>query len=105
MKKMLFESMQDVYDELERIYDNAHDKNRTDNIGKSLYISAGYFVDYEKLVCNKIQNTIKKVTYSNKTKTPVYSTVQETPVSFIDDYFIIDEEIDSINKETKANKK
>ena len=104
----MFNSIQDVYDELERLYDRAVGKSNS--VGESLYISSNFFVDNEKLLDKEIQKTIHKYIYSKVSKTPPYATVQETPAEFIEDFIIIDEETkaiaDSINKEnlSKRNK-
>ena len=99
----MFNNIDDVYSELERLYDRA--VNKSDSIGEVLYLSAGFFVDYEILVCRHIQNDIKKYIYSKVSKTPPYTSVLNTPASFIDDYIIIDEETQAIsNSIQKANK-
>ena len=98
----MFNNIDDVYDELERLYDRAIDKSKA--IGEALFISAGFFVDYEKLICNDIQLDIKKYIYSRISKTPPYTSVNETPASFIDDYIIIDEETQAISNSIEKDK-
>ena len=87
--------MYDVYDELERLYDRA--KGKSNSIGEALYVSAGFFVDYTRLLDSKIQATIHKYIYSKASNTPPYSTIQETPLSFIEDYTTIDAEVKAIH--------
>ena len=101
-KHIMFNNIDDVYDELERLYDRAIDKSKA--IGEALFISAGFFVDYEKLICNDIQLDIKKYIYSRISKTPPYTSVNETPASFIDDYIIIDEETQAISNSIEKDK-
>ena len=100
-KKIIFNNINDVYDELERLYDRA--VNKSDSIGEALFISAGFFVDYTKLVCRDIQTDIKKYIYSRVSKTPPYASVIDTPASFIDDFIIIDEETKAISNSIEKN--
>ncbi len=94
--------MDDVYDELERLYDRA--KGKSNSVGEGLYVSAGFFVNYDKLLDRKIQATIHKYIYSKASNTPPYSTIQETPLSFIEDYTTIDAEVKAIhNSESKES--
>ena len=93
--------MNDVFDELERLNDRA--KSRSDKIGEGLYLSAGFFVDYDKLIDRDIQNTIRKYIYSKISNTPPYISIQETPASFIEDFIIIDEETREISESTNTD--
>tara|TARA_Y100000401_G_C8317609_1_gene223431 strand:+ start:1088 stop:1405 length:318 start_codon:yes stop_codon:yes gene_type:complete len=84
--------MEDVYDELIRLYDRSHNNKMTARLGESLYLSAGYFVDYSRLIDDKVQMNIKKYIYSKVSRTPPYVSIQDTPADFIDSFIIIDEE-------------
>ena len=86
--------MQDVYDELERLYDRANGKSGS--VGEGIFLSAGFFVDYERLLDRGIQNTIRKYLYSKASNTPPYASIQETPATFIEDFIVIDEETKDI---------
>ena len=69
-----------------------------------MYLQAGYFVDYSKLVDDSIQNTIKKYIYSKISNTPPYTSIQDTPFTFIDDFIIIDQESKYIsNQQNKGS--
>ncbi len=97
MKEVEFDSMDDVWKELERLYDNAQRRKKTDKLGETLFLSAGYFVDYERLVNREIQDNIRKYIYCKSSGTPPYKDLDSTPISFIDDFLIIDEETQSIS--------
>ena len=100
MAKPYYKSIDDVYAELNRIFDNA--KNKKNCVGEALFLSAGFFVDYEKLVDRQIQVSIKKYVYSKASNTPPYTSISETPVAFIEDYLIIDEEVKYIEASTQT---
>ena len=71
---------------------------------KGFKTSTGFFVNYDKLLDRKIQATIHKYIYSKASNTPPYSTIQETPLSFIEDYTTIDAEVKAIhNSESKES--
>ena len=95
--------MDDVWDELERIYARAEGKSGS--IGEALYLSAGFFVDYDKLIDREIQNTIKKYVYSKASNTPPYLSIKKTPIAFIDDFLVIDEEFKAFSDTNNMDSK
>ena len=103
-KNIIFNNIDNVYEELERLYDRA--KGKSNSIGEALYVSAGFFVDYERLLDKRIQATIHKYIYCKASNTPPYATVQVTPLAFMEDFLTIDEEIKAISaSESKENSK
>jgi hypothetical protein len=96
-KYITFNSIEDVFDELVRLYDKAHNSNMTEKLGESLYRMAGFFCDYPRLVRTKHQVLIKKYLYCKASNTPPYDSIQDTPADFIEDWLIVDNEVAVIN--------
>ena len=86
--------MDDIYKELETVYDNCSAKGF--KVGHALYTHSNFIVNNIKLLNQDYQDMIKKYYYSKMSKTPPYSSVEETPVDFIDNYLIIDFEANYI---------
>lgn len=100
LKKMItFESIEDVYLELERCYDEAVLEGYP--IGTALYHQHFFFANSQDLLDGKCQRLIKEYSYCKDTNTPPYPSIQQTPASYIDDFMIIKDEI----YEYKKNKK
>ena len=57
-------------------------------MGESLYVSHLFYSNPTNFYDPKIQNRIKKVQYSLESNTPLYSTVQDTPASVVDEFLI-----------------
>jgi hypothetical protein len=53
-----------------------------------LFVSHLFYSNPTNFYDNSIQNRIKKVQYSLESKTPLYSTVQDTPASVVDEFLI-----------------
>lgn len=102
-KQILYSSIDDIYKELASLYDEA--KERGFNLGEALYRQSLFFVDANILVNSNAQNLIKKYTFCKKFNIPPYKSLQETPAKFIDDFMIIDEEVNAIkdNKNNEVN--
>ena len=101
-KNVFYKNIDDVYAELERIFDNA--QGGAGSVGEALYLNAGFFVNYDKLVNRHTQVSIKKYIYSKASNTPPYASIDETPVNFIDDFLIIDEEVKYIQASGETEK-
>lgn len=84
-KEIEFKSIEDVYEELCRCYDKSFNKYP---LGESLFVSHLFYSNPANFYDNTIQNRIKKVQYSLESKTPLYSTVQDTPASVVDEFLI-----------------
>jgi len=94
MKSVVYDSITDVYDELERVYDEAVDGNFKK--GKSLYEQHFFFCNPQLLYSHKYQAQIKMVEYAKLTSTPPYPTMYDTPIQFVDEFFIIQKELKDI---------
>jgi len=102
MKDVVFESMEDVWNEFERLYDKSKSKKTNSKLGESLYLMASYFVDIERLVNQEIQDTILKYIYCKQSNTPPYKDLNSTPAYFIEDFLMIDEETQNISNSIQA---
>ena len=99
-KKKVFNGINDVYNEVMNIYEMAEQKGL--NIGESLYSSCAFFVDYELFLDSKIQDRIKEYNYCKAFNCSPYPSMMETPVNMIDDFMIIDQEVNQcIEKKQK----
>jgi len=84
-KEIEFNSIEDVYEELCRCYDKSFNKYP---LGESLFVSHLFYSNPANFYDHNIQNRIKKVQYSLESNTPLYSTVQDTPASVVDEFLI-----------------
>ena len=97
-KKSLFVGITDVYDEIIRLYEEADTKGF--NVGEAIYTQSFFFADHELLLDSNMQNRIKEFKFCKTFSCPPYPNLQETPANIIDDFFIIEEEINyCINKQ------
>lgn len=95
-KKRIFRGINDVYDEVMRIYEATQKKNL--GIGQSLYSSCAFFVDYSLLLNSKMQDRIKEYNYCKAFSCSPYPSMMETPANMIDDFMIIEEEVNQCIK-------
>jgi len=99
-KKRIYQDIDDVYDEIIKLYDLS--KESGFEIGESLYFECAFFTDYELLVDINIQNRIKEYNYCKTFSCPPYPSMQETPAEIIEDFMIIEHEMNKfIAKENK----
>ena len=98
-KKVLFTHLNDVYDELMRLYDISVEKGF--DVGESLFEQSYYFTDPSILVEPKYQTRIKEYVYCKKFSCPPYPSLYETPYEIIEDFMTIDEEYEYSRKEVK----
>ena len=96
-KKRIYESIDDIYDEIVKLYDLSEEKGF--DIGKSLYSQCAFFTDFELLINSKYQNRIKEYNYCKSFSCPPYPSMQTTPADIIDDFMIIDYEYNKIVNE------
>ena len=100
-KHIEYKNINDVNKELIRLYDKI---KKREQYGNALFTQSKFFVDTDRLVDEKCQRDIKKYNYSKASKTPPYPTIQETPYNFIDNFLLIEEEINNIEEWlTKTN--
>ena len=95
-KKRIFRGINDVYDEVMRIYEATQKKNL--GIGQSLYSSCAFFADYSLLLNSKMQDRIKEYNYCKAFSCSTYPSMMETPANMIDDFMIIEEEVNQCIK-------
>jgi len=82
------------------LYDEAKEKGA--GIGEALYIQVPLFADAINLVQSDIQLRIKAYNYCKTFSTPPYPSLQDTPLTYIDDFTIIHAELQAASS---ANKK
>ena len=90
-KKAEFGSILDVYDEIIRLYEEADTKGF--NVGEAIYTQSFFFADHELLLDSSMQDRIKEYQFCKQFSCPPYPSLQETPPNIIDDFTIIEQEI------------
>ena len=90
-KNRIFRGIEDVYAEVIKIYDATEERGL--GIGQSLYSSCAFFADYLLLLDSKIQDRIKEYNYCKTFSCPPYPSMMETPANVIDDFMIIEQEV------------
>ena len=90
-KKAEFGSILDVYDEIIRLYEEADTKGF--NVGEAIYTQSFFFADHELLLDSTMQDRIKEYQFCKQFSCPPYPSLQETPPNIIDDFTIIEQEI------------
>ena len=102
-KRKLFETIEDVYKELELCYDEIMEKN-INEIGATLYEEHFFFCNTYELLDSDYQRKIKKYNFSKTFSVPPYPTLQDTPAEIIDDFMLIENELKNIkSKQVKEN--
>ena len=95
-KKSEFRDISDVYDECIRLYEEAEKKGF--NVGEAIYTQSFFFTDHELLIDSKMQNRIKEYRFCKSLSCPPYPSLSETPAEIVDDFFIIEEELNNCVK-------
>ena len=90
-KKAEFKGISDVYDEIIRLYDEAEDKGF--NVGESIYTQSFFFADHSLLIDEDCQLRIKEYNYCKTFSCPPYPSLQQTPPDVVDDFLIIEQEM------------
>ena len=93
-----FESVNDVYDELIRCYDNITD---TEDIGEVLYTEHFFFANTSELIEKRSQEKIKVYNYCKTFNCPPYPSIIETPAKELEELLIIDSEVKKHNNSKK----
>ena len=91
-KRKMFNSMEDVYEELEACYDEIMEKNIS-AIGDTLYTEHFYFCNTHELLDQNVQQRIKEYSYCKTFSTPPFPSLQETPAKVIDEFMLIEKEL------------
>ena len=92
-KKSEFKGISDVYDEIIRLYDEAEDKGF--NVGEAIYTQSFFFADHGLLINEDCQSRITEYKFCKQFNCPPYPSLQETPPNIIDDFLIIEEEVNN----------
>mgnify|MGYP003651384700 CR=1 FL=1 len=92
-KSRVFRGIECVYSEIEKIYDASIEEGF--GIGQSLYSSCAFFADYSLLLDSKMQDRIKEYNYCKTFSCSPYPSMMETPANVIDDFMIIEQEVNS----------
>tara|TARA_R110002020_G_scaffold475433_1_gene710000 strand:- start:147 stop:500 length:354 start_codon:yes stop_codon:yes gene_type:complete len=85
-----FESIDDVYDEIYRLYDEALEKDF--GIGEALYTQIPFFADIGLFLDRKCQNRIKEYNFCKNFNCPPAPSLREIKATIVDDFVIIDQE-------------
>ena len=100
----MFTNMEDVYTELEACYDEIMQKNIT-AIGETLYTEHFYFCNTNDLLDQKVQKRIKEYTYCKTFNCPPYSSLHKTPAKVIDEFMLIEKELNYLkSKDSNGSK-
>ena len=102
-KNVEFKSIEDVYEELELLYDKAHKSDFS--IGQALYTQSAFFTDSQLFADIKCQRRIKEYLFCEKFRTSLYPTMNETPCEIIDEFMIISQEHSACEKYDAEQKK
>ena len=96
-----FRNLDDVYDVIEDCYIECKQKG-FDRVGEALYEQALMFVNIDKIVDDNHQLRIKEYRFCKNFNCPPYPSLNETPAKTIDEFLIIEEEINQYkNRDTK----
>ena len=103
-KRNLFKNIDDVYKEIEMCYDEIIERGMS-KVSKTLYEEHFYFCNTSDLLNENYQHTIKKYTYSKTFSCPPYPSISETPIQTIDEFMIIDRELNYLKaKDSNGSK-
>ena len=98
-----FNSIDDIYDELISLYDEALEKGF--DLGEALYTQLPFFADYSLLVRKDIQESIKDYKFCKLFNCPPFKSLDDTPDIIKDSFFIIDQEYNNCVNHISENKK
>ena len=99
-KKETFNSIEDVYEKLVECYDKCKQKG-FDRLGEALYEQALFFVNIDKLIDQDCQLRIKEHKFCKEFNCPPYPSLKDTPANVIDEFTIIQEEINNFTSKDK----
>ncbi len=91
-KQETFYSIEDVYNVLLKCYDKCVAKG-FDRLGEALYQQALFIVNQELILDDDMQLTIKKHQFCKQFNCPPYPSLSQTPAKIIDDFMIIEQEM------------
>tara|TARA_R110000824_G_scaffold57588_8_gene156548 strand:+ start:253 stop:561 length:309 start_codon:yes stop_codon:yes gene_type:complete len=92
------ESINDVYNELINCYDEIQNFSET---GEILYMEHFFFANTSELLDKKTQEDIKVYNYCKAFNCPPYPSIQETPAKELENFLLIDSEVNKYYKSKK----
>ena len=102
-KQKTFNSIDDVYEVLIECYDKCIEKGYS-RLGEALHQQALFIVNEELMLDQDIQLTIKKHQFCKQFNCPPYPSMIETPANVIDDFMIIEQEMNNFANKDKNGK-
>ncbi|MAH51005.1 hypothetical protein CMI37_34635 [Candidatus Pacearchaeota archaeon] len=82
-----------MYDEIIRLYEEAESKGF--NVGEAIYTQSFFFADHGLLIDEDCQDRITEYKFCKQFNCPPYPSLKETPPNIIDDFLIIEEEVNN----------
>ena len=99
-----FNNIEDVYKTLEECYDKCVEKGFS-RLGEALYNQMLYVINDIQVLDPKMQEIIKQYNFCKKFNIPPYPSLQETPITTIDNFNVIDSEIENYkNRDNDGSK-
>ena len=96
--------MEDVYEELEACYAEIMEKS-INAIGDTLYTEHFFFCNTSELLDQEVQQRIKEYSYCKTFNCPPFSSLQETPANIIDEFMLIEKELNHLKaKDSNGSK-
>ena len=103
-KRKYFGSIKDVYRELELCYDEIMEK-KINAIGETLYTEHFFFCNTYELLNADYQRKIKKYNFCKTFNTPPHPSLESTSAETIDDFMLIENEVNYLkSQEAKKGK-
>ena len=100
-KRKEFLTIDDVYEELIKCYQELEDKNIV-NISENIYTEHFFFCNTSELLDRKIQLRIKEYNYSKAFNCPPYPSIINTPAQVVDDFLTIEYIMRNIKKDNNG---
>ena len=96
--------MEDVYEELEACYDEIMEKS-INAIGDTLYTEHFFFCNTNDLLDENVHKRIKEYSYCKTFSCPPFPSLQETPAKIIDEFMLIEKELNYLKaKDSNGSK-
>ena len=100
----MFRTMDDVYEELEACYDEIMER-QISSVGDTLYTEHFYFCNTSDLLDVNVQQRIKEYSYCKAFSTPPYPSLQQTPAQVVDEFMLIEKELNYLkSKDSNVSK-
>ena len=102
-KFVQYNSLDDIYAELIRLYDKAIVKGF--DLGEALFKQALHFTDLAHLLRTEEQDFIKRFQFCKTFNCSPFKSYEDTPEDLIDAFMIIKQEVDLFNKSEQVKQK